>query len=133
FVIKEIEEIDVLTTSASPSIPSTNSNNNNLSESEISNKAKEIELFRENSLAKNKRKQSPECEKNPEQLLTTKDSVRKEVKSKKRHRTNFDDSINDQMGRTLTLSSSSVPATDILNINENNHNLAAATYSDQVE
>ncbi|CAG8615292.1 8126_t:CDS:2 [Ambispora gerdemannii] len=122
-VIKEIEKIAVLTTSSSPSILSTN----NLSESEILNVTKEIELFRENSMAKNKRKQSTECEKNLEQLLMTKDSVRKEVKSKKSPIKNFDDSINDQMGRTLTLSS--VPATDILN--ENNHNLAAATYLDQ--
>ncbi|CAG8701968.1 9047_t:CDS:1, partial [Ambispora gerdemannii] len=61
--------------------------------SEVLNKAKKIELFRENSLAKNKRKQPTECEKNPQQLLAT----------------NFDEFINDQIGRTLILSSSSVP------------------------
>ncbi|CAG8448706.1 10398_t:CDS:2 [Ambispora gerdemannii] len=72
------------------------------------------------------KKQPTEYEKNQQRLLTTKDSVRKKVKSKKRPRTN-DDSVNDQMGRTLTLPSSSIPA----NINENNHTLAAATYSDQ--
>ncbi|CAG8672103.1 2355_t:CDS:1, partial [Ambispora gerdemannii] len=55
-------KIVVFTTSSSPSIPSTN--NNNLSESEVLNQAKKIELFRENSLAKNKRKQPTEREKN---------------------------------------------------------------------
>ncbi|CAG8645894.1 6639_t:CDS:1, partial [Ambispora gerdemannii] len=86
-VTKEIEKIDVFTTSSSPSIPSTNNNNNDLSESEVLNKAKKIELFRENSLGKNKIKQPTEYEKNLQQLLTT----------------NFDESINDQIGRTLTL------------------------------
>ncbi|CAG8598049.1 2387_t:CDS:2 [Ambispora gerdemannii] len=62
-LIKEIEKKDVLLTSLS--IPSINSNNPNFSNSN------KVELFGNNSLMKNKKKQSTECEENSQQLLAT--------------------------------------------------------------
>ncbi|CAG8623853.1 8920_t:CDS:2, partial [Ambispora gerdemannii] len=88
---KKIEKKDVFSTS-----------NNN--DSKKSNKAKEIEFFEDNSLAKNKRKQPTESEENPQQQID------------------------------WTLVSTTILATDIyLNSNENNSNLSITTYSDQME
>ncbi|CAG8493105.1 3120_t:CDS:2 [Ambispora gerdemannii] len=69
--------------------------------SEINNRKlliKEIE-----KIANNKRKQQPECEENPQSLLTIEDSVKKE--SKKRFRINVDDAaaVNDQMNWTYSV------------------------------
>ncbi|CAG8632804.1 13336_t:CDS:2, partial [Ambispora gerdemannii] len=49
-----------------------------------------------------KRKQQPESEENPQPLLTTEDSVKKEDRSKKRFRTNVEDAINDHMDGTYS-------------------------------
>ncbi|CAG8702267.1 6744_t:CDS:1, partial [Ambispora gerdemannii] len=52
--------------------------------------------------ANSKRKQQTESEENPQPLLTTEDSVKKEDRSKKRFRTNVDDAINDHMDGTYS-------------------------------
>ncbi|CAG8597255.1 7645_t:CDS:1, partial [Ambispora gerdemannii] len=95
-----------------------------------SKEVKKIELVENNSLAKNKRKQTTESEENPQQMMA--ESRNNENRSKKRARANVDEVINYQMDWTLI--SSSIPATDVdLNTNENNSNLSVATYSDQIE
>ncbi|CAG8688847.1 13491_t:CDS:1, partial [Ambispora gerdemannii] len=69
--------------------------------SEINNRKlliKEIE-----KIANNKIKQQPECEENPQPLLTTEDSVKKVERLKKRFRTNVDDAVNDQMDWTYSV------------------------------
>ncbi|CAG8683489.1 11908_t:CDS:1, partial [Ambispora gerdemannii] len=106
---------------------STSENN----DSKKSNKAKEIELFENNSLAKNKRKQPTESEENPQQQVMA-ESINNENSSKKISRTNVDDTINYQIDWTLVSTSILATNTD-LNTNEKNSNLSIATYSDQIK
>ncbi|CAG8684333.1 3539_t:CDS:2, partial [Ambispora gerdemannii] len=133
--IKEIEKIDTLSISSSSPISSTSVNNTStsFSDSKSAIKMKEIEIFGNNNLAKNKRNQPTDYEENPQQLLTTEDDIMEEDKLEKVSRIN-DVAANDRMDRTSAPLSVSIQATDAnLNINVNNPNLSVATYTDQVK